>query len=120
MKKLNGQQIYDKVKIHLLKQMQHSTRDCVHMYRGPHGLKCAAGVLISDVYYTRALEGNIVNVGSDAYCGCGLVTQALVESGVDPQWMSLVRDMQKVHDGYAPGSWKAVLAIVSKSYGLKP
>lgn len=55
---LTSQEVFDKVGTHLLKQGKRCTNgyssDC--LYRGPNGMACAAGALISDEEYSEGLE----------------------------------------------------------------
>lgn len=54
-----AQQVFAQVAIHLLTQKQKSINDINRcMYRGPYGLKCAAGCLIADDEYSFDFEGN--------------------------------------------------------------
>ena len=110
---LNGQQIYNKVRAYLLKQNEQSIYRGECKYRGPRGLKCAAGVLISDENYISSFEGKMINEAVE-------VVQALIDSGVDPVWLDLVRGLQSVHDRYQPTGWPLQLTYLAKSYGLKP
>lgn len=55
---LTPQEVFDKVGVHLLQQGKRCVNghrgDC--LYRGPKGMSCAAGVLISDDEYHEGLE----------------------------------------------------------------
>lgn len=118
---LNGQQIYNKVKKHLLKQGEQSLTRGECMYRGPRGLKCAAGVLISDENYSRILENCMVDSTiTPGDIGAARVVQALVDSGVDPAWIPLVKQLQSVHDAGNPRHWREKLAVVARDFRLRP
>lgn len=54
---MNKQEIFTKVKNHLLTQMERSTKDHTCKYRGPNGLMCAVGCLIPDELYDPEMEG---------------------------------------------------------------
>ncbi len=96
---MNAQEIFDTVAKHLFAQGQQSiSREaddkdgwtCV--YRGPNGLKCAVGALISDELYVVDMEYNTVGA---------LLTNPRFTF---PTWMhglkngSLLRSLQRVHD----------------------
>lgn len=120
---LSGQQIYDKVKAHLLKQNVRSADRGACLYRGPWGRKCAAGVLISDENYSEDFEeaGVFHEYGTTILTeGVAALTQALIDSGVDPAWMDLVSSLQDIHDNAPVERWALNLAKCAKSYGLKP
>jgi hypothetical protein len=58
---MDRQEIFDKVKAHLLEQGCRSVDPPVHgaawcKYRGPRGLKCAIGALIPDEVYDPRME----------------------------------------------------------------
>jgi hypothetical protein len=59
-------------------------------YRGPNGLRCAAGWLLADEHYTPWLEACAVGVTR--------VRQALIASGVSPAQIRLVGELQNAHD----------------------
>jgi hypothetical protein len=74
--------------------MRLSTTRC--LYRGPNGLKCAAGALIADEHYTTGLD-----VGSVSCCAPD-VSDALIASGVPGSEIGdLVYELQCAHDNEA-------------------
>lgn len=98
---LTMQQIFDKCITHLRTQKVPSIEagDC--LYRGPNGLKCAVGALITDEAYKDSLED--LPVREDK------VIRALVESGVlyeeclkhesvESDKIDLLSDLQHLHD----------------------
>jgi hypothetical protein len=102
------QEVFDYVSRHLLKQNKRSkdadNETC--MYRGIGGLKCAAGVLVSDEEYKPLMEGKPFSV--------------LVDLGFlkHSQQVGLVSRLQGVHDDYEPYKWPAQLEIVAHRFGL--
>ena len=75
-------------------------------YRGLHGLKCAAGILIPDDQYDPRFEGrDIINVHE----------QSLKNF---PHNISLVRRLQLVHDNYDPERWGEELREVAADFNL--
>lgn len=113
---MNKQEIYDKVKAHLLAQGRRalrpgSKRACV--YRAPNGDKCAAGVLIADEHYSEDLEGK------PAYCNFD-VNYALRKSDVPEECLSFVGELQTIHDTAPVGVWREKLEALARRKGLNP
>lgn len=105
-----AQQVFDQVAKHMIKQGKqsiNSVMECV--YRGPNGLKCAAGCLISDDEYDPKFDGN------------NMSWSLLVNAGYVPSKHSnLIRLMQSVHDRQdgQHGGWVMDLRIAAKQFGL--
>lgn len=82
------QQIFDQVAQHLLKQGRRCVRlggGCV--YRGPNGMKCAAGALIDDDEFNPRLDSS------------GLTWLMAVAGGLVPAaHANFVRGLQNLHD----------------------
>ncbi len=101
-----AQQVFDQVATHLLKQNARSvTGEGSCRYRNPHGLMCAAGCLIGDDEYTRAMEG----------IDWGILIK---EQRVPPEHEHLIRDLQCLHDGRAVHEWRNELYCVASNYDL--
>lgn len=85
------QEVFDIVSKHLLKQKVKSAAK-IHpvknmcKYRGPNGLKCAAGILIPDEEYTQDMD-----VHGDWLI---LVRKELVENKFGDE----ITDLQEIHD----------------------
>jgi len=93
---LTAQEIFDKVSIHLLTQNKRSQDDRMCTYRGPEGLKCAAGCLIPDKHYYPKLEQ--------------MSWQTLVNNGeVSSNHNELISLLQCVHDEKPVENWKECL-----------
>ncbi len=112
------QEIYSKVRKHLLTQNAKSLNygDCV--YRDAGGRACAAGCLITDQAYHPYLEGEAANSNE--------VIEALIQSRVlpagamfDTPEVQLVRRLQMVHDGSEPKDWAARLDALAANLGLE-
>ena len=131
---LTDQEIYNKVRTHLLTQMKKSTvqlhnpfrTPCTYdvcVYRGEDGRKCAIGVLIPDELYTKDIEG------SDILAYRTLVlTEPLRKAGILPDNLdgkarctrvSLLKELQVIHDNYEPYEWEAELTKLAKEFRLK-
>ncbi len=116
------QEVFDTAYEHLIKQGTQSINDkgmCA--YRGPNGLMCGVGVLIKDEHYFANLEGLCAKNES--------VMKALLLSGVIDDMpgehfkdnhpiMSLLSDIQHVHDSTDPMCWHRALRNVAESHKL--
>ena len=99
------QEIFDKVKVHLLAQGKPAvdwvTSQC--RYRAPDGLKCAVGCLITDEAYTPDIEGTVLPYSPTRVDGSLFpVIRALQDSGIDAvesgTTRHLLRELQRAHD----------------------
>lgn len=114
---MNRQEVYDRVKKHLLTQNRKSMNESgdICVYRGPDNLRCAIGALISDEAYHTGLEGMIAHERS--------VENALNASGImveTTEDRDLLSDLQSIHDIYEPFQWPDKLKDRAYSYGLNP
>ena len=109
---MTDQELFDKVKAHLLKQNARSTdaysggTTCA--YRGAEGRKCAIGCLIPDEDYSMILEGK------GPY-----VPAVRIAAGLSLDQGALAADLQGVHDGWEPSMWPECLVNVAKNHGLE-
>lgn len=100
-----AQEVFDQVATHLLKQNKKSENLVRCAYRGPDGLKCAAGCLISDQEYDELMEGKPWHM--------------LVDSGDCPvEHHSLICTLQKVHDEGSVEDWSTLLQAVATKFNL--
>ena len=105
-----AQEVFTQVATHLLTQLERSSTsptpysNC--LYRGPRGLKCAAGCLISDQEYTPALENNPWSI---------LISDCFVPG----EHGNLIMSLQLVHDAKNVEDWKEVLSNLAKEKGLE-
>ena len=96
-----AQEVFDQVATHLLKQKTRSTSENGCAYRGPNGLKCAAGCLISDEEYKPDMEGAVW-------------TRLFYNGYVSSHHMELIRGLQIIHDSYPPAEWEHELKTSQK------
>lgn len=112
-KYLSSQVVFNRVATHLMTQRKSamsSTKDC--LYRAPGGLKCAIGALIPDKHYSEQIEGGTVDDEK--------VRDVLEKSDINVfRDEDLLNELQTVHDGSQPSSWKSDLAKVAKKHNLK-
>jgi hypothetical protein len=103
--KATAQQVFNQVANHLLTQNKQSTSSIKCSYRGNGGLMCAAGCLIDEKEYNKAME-------DVSWCG-------LVLNGTAPvQHVELINKLQSVHDSNIPAYWPAKLKEVAMHYEL--
>jgi hypothetical protein len=101
------QEVFNIVSTHLLKQNKRSvnaTNNC--MYRGPDGMKCAAGVLIPDEEYNPHLERKNWTT---------LVGNYVVE---DKFRLEITR-LQFLHDSCTPAQWPEKLKEFAIKHNLE-
>ncbi len=94
---------------HLLKQNEQSVDDtegCV--YRGPRGLMCSIGCIISDANYNEDLEGKS--------CHNSDVKRAVTNSiGFLPNF-SLMNTLRAIHDEHTTDEWEYELFLCEQQY----
>lgn len=113
---LSKQEIFTKVKTHLLQQNQRAKEDGGCRYRTSTGLKCAVGCLIPDELYDRSIEG--VSVSLNPYSPLG---NALLKSGIpgdDTEIEEMLYDLQKIHDRVTPLYWSTALQDLARKYNV--
>ncbi|WP_454287229.1 hypothetical protein [Rhizobium arsenicireducens] len=95
--------VFDTVTRHLLAQnaISHDPDQDLCMYRGPNGLKCAVGILISDKDYHPEMEGKSVD-----------------QIGLFTENRELLNQLQAIHDGDEPSRWRLCLTDLADEYGL--
>lgn len=99
----SASEIFTKVKEHLLRQGAPAKDRGVCMYRSPDGLKCAVGCLITDEAYDPAIEGK--NVDHLA------VRDVLIKSRIDLCHITLLKELQLIHDYDDPERWESLLEV---------
>lgn len=112
---MNNQEVYDKVKAHLLTQNAKSiSKDGDCKYRMIRSTKrCAIGCLIPDELYSKDLEGEgVYTLAQDEELG---LKDFFAGVSID-----LLVDLQCMHDGDKPSKWPTILNEIAKDYGLTP
>lgn len=111
---MTNQEIFDKVYTHLITQNAKSTDgEATCAYRGTEGRRCAIGCLIPDHAYKKELEGFAA--------GSMYVRPTLNDLGIhvdDPTTLSLLSQLQAVHDVRNPGTWKVDLWVTAEKFNL--
>lgn len=112
---MNKQEIYTRVRKHLLTQMQTSVDDggrrCV--YRGKDGLQCAIGCLIPDETYRPELEGQLA--GAEDILAAINVPRTLGNVSDEER---LLIFLQRTHDLHPPEEWAERLAECIEKFGV--
>jgi len=111
---MKRQDIFNAVREHLLAQNARSEtpRDC--LYRGPHGLKCAIGVLIKDEFFDESWNSMFF-----ASKEAKRAVELSLERPLDEEDMELLEDLQNTHDNWCVSAWKDQLDIVAERHGLE-
>ena len=103
-----AQEVYSQVRKHMLAQGVKSIQEgegCV--YRGPNGLKCAAGCLIADEEYLAEMERH--------------PWKFLVNKGLVPNRHSqLIAKLQRIHDIDNAQDWEQCLNNLATDFNLEP
>lgn len=120
---LTKQEIFTKVKNHLLQQNTKSAEEEICKYR--HGsLACAVGCLIEDEFYSPKLEYQSVKF---AFRNRFFITkatalnQALSKSGIDvydETIQKLLMELQHLHDSHQPQNWPIELEKLAEKYNV--
>jgi hypothetical protein len=112
------QEIFNQVRTHLLKQNAKSmkmvgTSDKMCAYRGDNDRMCSVGCLIKDEEYDKKME-------SRAVCDCD-VFNAVERSlgGVPVQTMSLLEELQNIHDMVEVADWPAAFDRIKKKWNFQ-
>lgn len=100
---MTRQEVFDKIKTHLLTQNQRCSDSGRCLYRCG-ALMCAAGCVITN--YDSSFEHKTFRQ---------LVEQRLVQAGPHTDMIS---DLQKIHDHHWPESWRYMLAQYAHFNGL--
>ena len=79
------------------------------LYRGPNGLKCAVGCLISDEEYRPNMEMIKASV---------LIRDGLI-SGLGEVNLDLLDDVQRLHDRSHPDQWEDGFRRIATDYKLE-
>ena len=109
---MNRQAVFTQVRDHLLRQGERSWGDTGSvtgastgcLYRGPDGLKCAIGCLISDEHYSRRIEfkspaSSLIREAVGLSLGCK----------ISHDDASFLIKLQWLHDDVDPKDWSSEL-----------
>ena len=119
---MNNQEMFDTVVTHLLTQKVRSEgptpeaaklrglmfNDNSCLYRGPGGLKCAAGCLIPDDKYSESMEALAVDGLPFFNELCTTISQ-----------MMLLKKLQRIHDNDEPSNWEGYLRELANANNLQ-
>jgi hypothetical protein len=105
-----AQQVFDQIATHLLTQnyrcVDPSRSSLKCLYRGPNGLKCAAGAVIGDDEYDPKMEtvGDWQDLSNERY--------------VPKYHESLIVCLQDCHDNHPVDYWKERLTEIAVDFNL--
>lgn len=111
---MTPQEIFTRVKAHLLKQGVRSMDGRRCGYRGQDGTSCAVGCLIPDSLYHAELEGY---AASSLEVGGVLQRAGVLDPGCS--YWDLLSALQKCHDHHAPQDWRLELNSIAERFGLE-
>lgn len=100
--KATAQQVFNQVYRHLMRQKKKSKNGNTCAYRSKDGLKCAAGCLIGATEYKENMEGT-------SWSWLPKIPQAHLD---------LINELQVIHDGCHPRSWRKQLAALAYRNGF--
>jgi hypothetical protein len=123
---LNKQEVFSKVKKHLLKQNRQAKsveKGC--RYKTQDGKKCAIGCLIEEKFYSSNLEScsvaGILNYPN--YVRYNVLIKALKQSlklkEISTNDLIFLSDLQYVHDYEPIIDWPFRLKTIAEKYGLE-
>lgn len=112
---MTDQEIYNKVRKHLLTQMKRSKTEDGCCYVSPDGTRCAAGCLLPDGYvpppdYNTGVSVHGISIDDGA-------PEVMYDAFRDHR--ELLTLLQSIHDGRDPVDWKTRLDKVAAQYNLE-
>lgn len=123
---MNNQEIYTKVRNHLLHQGRQAKEAGMCKYRTDEGLTCAVGCLIPESMYNPEIEdvsaGMVVWVGLRYRAnnrGQAILKGIFDSLGIQKESAPLLRSLQGLHDQHPPSEWEIRLDNLAKDYNLE-
>lgn len=116
LKDATGQEVFDQVAAHLMKQMKKSSNGNVCVYHSKDGLKCAAGCLIGDDEYDPRFEGHRWDSLALGYALDFF--EKFVAVDVPKFHMDLICELQRLHDDFVVEEWKQQLHDLANKFNL--
>jgi hypothetical protein len=116
---MNKQEVFNKVRDHMLKQNARSTNvynRC--QYRGDNGLMCAAGCLILDEMYRPDMDAGELELSWGSVCNRYPKLRDSIST--DSNVHSLISNLQGVHDNILVHNWPEALKNMAIGHGLQP
>ena len=107
--------IFYKVKKHLLQQGERSTDGIVCQYRGPNGLSCAVGCLMTDGMYSVHLERNDVTNSTSIKALTPIIG---VHHYKRTMKLELLTMLQRLHDVVPVSNWSIKLDEIQEKFGI--
>ncbi len=105
------QEVFNKVKSHLLKQGKKAVNGDICAYRSEDGMQCAVGCLIPDNLYNKNIENDTVSAKK--------VRKCLPFTFMSSEMIGFLRDLQRIHDNNPVPTWEEDLNALAKEYSLK-
>lgn len=119
---MNRQEVYNRVKAHLLTQNKKSMWNSACAYRGEDGMKCAIGCLIKDEFYKPSMEGKgpADTLVLAALNASGVEASRVTQPGNNDSDISFLDNLQVIHDIHKPRYWEVELTSFANFYNLIP
>jgi hypothetical protein len=116
---MTKQQLFDRVKTHLLTQKTRAAERGVCQYRTRDGLQCAIGCLIPDDSYSQKFEEHVIG-GKKRKKETPTGLKSLREAaGITDELLALAAALQWVHDIDDPRDWPKALEKVRSDFHLE-
>ena len=112
MSKFNEQEVFNRVRNHLLAQNRKSMNNGSCAYRGANGLKCALGIFIPDDDYSDIFESFAVTKT--------IVKDSMEFDSLEHKDILFMGDLQEIHDEIEVQDWKDYLDDFASDHHLTP
>jgi hypothetical protein len=114
-----NQQLFDEVAVHLMTQMEKSVSQYgTCQYRSHNGKTCAVGCLIDPKRYRRTMEGVAISTDLTEDDSVVRALERSVGFTLTPDHLSLLAELQDIHDTYSPDEWHIELTRLAAGRGL--
>lgn len=122
MKNVTIQEVFDRVVSHLLTQKKPSYSaggGCA--YRGADGLMCAVGCLIPDNLYNPLMDTSDSTDIESVIKRFGMIDlfDFKVTDCSDDEFISLLDDLQSIHDAHPSSKWENELKLLATNHNLE-
>ena len=122
-KPLELQEMFDKIWVHAINPSTKKSkgRDGRCKYKTKEGDKCFMGIFIPSDEYKEELEDDTISFvlcRKDVEKTKVLFSKVRVMESNDPDYDSILEELQGVHDGFSKEEWPIVLGLLAKDYNL--
>lgn len=108
------QELFTQIATHLLTQnVQSKSTHGGCVYRGPGGLKCAVGCVLTNDEYLPSMDSPHSETGVASLIRRGVLPQRLIP------FASMLESLQFIHDDLRPQDWPKELAEYAQRHNLE-